>query len=269
VDEAYEGRFALRIEADTVSDLYALKALKAETETQCVSVFAPGENAKAESASYLIETPFSEEMTEAYTVSELSEMEPVNRITLYVKPKYYAKDLSFYLRTVSSNGYAMYVKVLGDKNGDGVFACHEDFEPGQWNEVTLDLHQTEQMLPDGMFSGLFVKVNENSEWLFDSVEGEYQKVLETDFNLAALAKDNLAFDGNSLHFAEVESVDLREYDVKPVITSAMYDVDGKIVGVDVDAINDIQYLQYSYSVGKNLFPNIFEKSEWFNTTAKK
>lgn len=148
VDEAYEGRFALKLKTDTVSDLYPLKELKSESATPFVSVFAPGEKAKTPSASYLIETPLPEEAAETYAASALSNAAAVNKITRKLSQSIKRKSYSFYLRTISSNGYAMYVKILDDKNGDGIFVCHEDFEPGQWNGITLDLHQTEQMLPE-------------------------------------------------------------------------------------------------------------------------
>ena len=268
VDEAYEGRFALKLKTDTVSDLYPLKELKSESATPFVSVFAPGEKAKTPSASYLIETPLPEEAAETYAASALSNAAAVNKITLQVKPKYQAKELSFYLRTISSNGYAMYVKILDDKNGDGIFVCHEDFEPGQWNGITLDLHQTEQMLPNGVFSGLFVKVNENSEWLFDSVEGDYQKVSQADLNLEALAKDNLVFESSSLHFSEVESTDLKKYDVKPVITSAMYDMEGEIRNIDcnLSQFSDKQS-GYQATINKNILPDLFSGSNIFQINA--
>ena len=233
-DDAYEGRFALKVKADTVSDLFPLKELKADSNTMFARVFASDEKAINEFSSYLVETPLPGEKAETYSVTDFSDATHINEITLQIKPKYMAKELSFYLRTAYEDGYAMYIKVLGDKNGDGVFTCHEDFESGQWNEITLDLRQTEQMLPNGMFSGIFVKVNENSEWLFDAVKGECNRMRRTALDLSALEKDNFVYDGNELHFEEIDSDGLEEFNTKTVVTSAVYDIDGEITGIQAE-----------------------------------
>lgn len=267
-DDAYEGRFALKVKADTVSDLFPLKELKADSNTMFARVFASDEKAINEFSSYLVETPLLGEKAETYSATDFSDATHINEITLQIKPKYMAKELSFYLRTAYQDGYSMYIKVLGDKNGDGVFTCHEDFETGQWNEITLDLHQTEQMLPNGMFSGIFVKVNENSEWLFDAVKGECNRMRRTALDLSALEKDNFVYDGNELHFEEIDSDDLEEFNTKTVVTSAVYDVDGKITGIKPSiAQYPDNYLGYQISINQNILPDLFSGSEVFQIDA--
>ncbi len=124
-----------------------------------------------------------------------------SEISLWIKPMNNAKEISFYSKSVlpdaqgSSETYAV---IKSDKDRDGVFKTGEDLSLGKWQKITLWLKDAEIA---NIAKGLYIKANNNSEWLFDDISSSYNVPSSTDFNLSEMANENVIYSDNSLMFS--------------------------------------------------------------------
>lgn len=157
-----------------------------------------------------------------------------NIVKLYINPGENAERISFYLS--SANGDDEYSLIKNDKNGDGVFELGKDFSQGKWQEITLDLLEVSPELVNSKANGLYIKANQDSEWLIDDITSDYRVIEHIGADVSQFAKDNLINTDNGLQFSKNET-DSGEtiYNVNSVTTTASYPINGNLSSINIKA----------------------------------
>ena len=98
-------------------------------------------------------------------------------------------------------------------------------------------------------------MNENSEWLFDSISSEFREIKENEMNLESLAKNNLVYQDGVLKFQN--KTDSEEYDISKVVTHGKFDLEDKLSGINIDAKygNDGSNVGIELVIPDNLLPD--------------
>lgn len=158
-----------------------------------------------------------------------------NLAELYINPGKNAEKISFYVSSGSGDSRKFSI-IKSDVDGDGVFVTGEDFAQGKWQKVKLNLLNVFPEFESGKANGIYVKVNENSEWFFDELSSDYLVINHIDTDISKLVKDNLIVTDDGLQFLSKtdENGDVT-YDTKPVVTTAKYSVNDKISSIIIDA----------------------------------
>lgn len=182
-----------------------------------------------------------------------------NIVKLYINPGENAERISFYLS--SANGDNEYSLIKNDKNGDGVFELGKDFSQGKWQEITLDLLEVSPELVNSKANGLYIKANQDSEWLIDDITSDYRVIQHINADITQLANDNLIInDNNEIIFNNhTDENNSQLYDVRPVITGLNADIEGKVTKVNIEAAYiDGEYansdIKYKDSIKKIILP---------------
>ncbi|MGE5371251.1 MAG: LamG domain-containing protein [Solirubrobacterales bacterium] len=81
-----------------------------------------------------------------------------SQVSVWVKPAAGAKTIQFFTYEAT---------ILGDANNDGIYQVGKDLVSGKWNQVKLDLTNTNPKITQGF--GLRVKTNDISTWYFDEI----------------------------------------------------------------------------------------------------
>ncbi|MBO5099076.1 MAG: hypothetical protein J6C16_02790, partial [Clostridia bacterium] len=193
-----------------------------------------------------------------------------NIVNVWIKPKYKAKAVSFYVYG-EVDGRKKYVKVNSDKDKDGIYELGEDFVQGKWQKIKVDLLDTEETFDYGLASGLYVQVNENSQWLFDKISSDYFVIEENEVDLSLLANDKIIYDT----VLKLKEKNNNLYYGSPVQSIMQYDLDKKIAGVQIntdietmldnkDVLSNVLTPEITYNVAK--YNNSGNKIYYTNTT---
>ena len=263
-EDAYRGRFALKAQVDGNADLLPLREIYSDTKAPFASIYYDIDNFSSEmdikaqlptaGSNSFIDTPIEENSAIMSLATITDDIENANLIKLYVKPQYNAQEITFYVR-YQYNGMDVFSKIVGGSSSDGTFRLGNDFSQGAWTCFSLDLLKTEQPVPGGLINGIFFKVNENSEWLFDSISSEFREIKENEMNLESLAKNNLVYQDGVLKFQN--KTDSEEYDISKVVTHGKFDLEDKLSGINIDAKygNDGSNVGIELVIPDNLLPD--------------
>ena len=230
-EDSYEGRFALGIHAkNEVENQYSLLPVKITDvliTDATVPMYYAGVFGKA------------------------------NSITLYVKPKYNAQWIAFYVYAddESETNY----KILGDDNNDGMYVVGTDIAQGQWNKISLNLNNIEALSASSFINSLYVCTNDDSQWCIDNLDGEYNETISDVHDITKMAKDNLTYYSDELTFTKDEDTEI--YDITPVITTISRNIENKLTGIDIES----KYLDFSTeynanTISDNLLPSDITKN---------
>ena len=181
----------------------------------------------------------------------------VNNITLYVKPKYNAQWISFYVYAddESETNY----KILGDDNNDGMYVVGTDMAQGKWNKISLNLNNIESLSTSSFINSLYVCANTDSQWCIDNLDGEYNDTISDSLDISQMAKDNLVYASDKLTFNKDDDTGL--YNNSPVITTISKTIENKLTGIDIES----KYLDFSSeykenNISDNLLPHDITKN---------
>lgn len=225
-EDAYEGQFSLGIhaqnEVENVYNLLPVKITDALITDATVSMFSSDNFAK------------------------------VNTVTLYIKPKYNAEWISFYVYADDNN--ETNYKILGDANNDGMYYVGTDFAQGEWNKVSLSLNNVEALNASSFINSLYVCANDNSQWVIDNLTGTYNETISETLDISEMAKDNLLYSSNELSFCKDSTTDT--YNIAPVITTISKNIENTLIGIDINS----EYLELtseykSNTASDNLLPD--------------
>lgn len=155
-----------------------------------------------------------------------------NIVRLWIKPKYKAESISFYVTAVCG-GTKKQLKILGDKDNDGVFKVPDELALGKWQQITLDLLKLEEVPDSTVVKDFYISANEGSEWVIDSVESEYREINGNEVDFEQFAKDNIIYNNeNELSFEILES---NVYSNSSKILTGYADISEKISAISVNA----------------------------------
>lgn len=154
-----------------------------------------------------------------------------NIVRLWIKPKYKAENISFYVTAVCA-GTEKQLKILGDKDNDGVFKVPEDLALGKWQQITLDLLRLEEVPDSTVVKDFYISANEGSEWVIDSVESEYREINGNDVDLEQFAKENVVYEDGKLKFKSESHI---TYNKTTQISTGIMNINEKISNITVDA----------------------------------
>ena len=175
----------------------------------------------------------------------------INQAELWIRPGDNARHIEFYAAT-DNYGYdsieRMYVKLLCDKNGDGMFAIGEDFELNSWQKITLDLTKTDEVL-GGNVVGIYMTANDDSDWYIDDITSSYNKIETKAADLSALAADNIIYENGSVKFAS-DTANTGKYLIDPQILRSDIYVNGHVRSLKTDVgFGTLSRRSYSYPGG--------------------
>lgn len=155
-----------------------------------------------------------------------------NIIKLWVKPKYKAESISFYVTAVCG-GEEKPVLIRGSKDNDGVFEVPEDLALGKWQQITLDLLMLDEQPDTLTVKNLYVCANASSEWEIDSISSEYREINSHNVYLEQFAKDNIQYtDDGELCFAKATDT---TYSNNSAVVVGSLDVNEAVSGIYVDS----------------------------------
>lgn len=224
-EDAYEGQFSLGIhaqnEVENVYNLLPVKITDALITDATVSMFSTDYFAK------------------------------VNTITLYIKPKYNAQWISFYIYADDNN--ETNYKILGDANNDGMYYVGTDLAQGEWNKVSLSLNNIEALNASSFINSLYMCANDDSQWVIDNLTGTYNETISETLDISEMAKDNLLYSSNELSFSKDSTTDT--YNITPVITTISGNIENTLTGIDIES----KYLDFTSehkanTISDNLLP---------------
>ncbi|MBO5007561.1 MAG: hypothetical protein J6D26_01840 [Clostridia bacterium] len=157
-----------------------------------------------------------------------------NIVRLLIKPKYKAESISFYVTAVCG-GKEKQLKILGDKDNDGVFKVPDDLALGKWQQITLDLLKLEEVPDSTVVKDFYISANEGSEWVIDSVESEYREINANEVDLEQFAKENVSYNADDgLSFSINSKSETVEYSANPIILTGDMELNKKINGIKVN-----------------------------------
>ena len=204
----------------------------------------------------LFTDPASSEKTEKVA-------EKTNLISMKIKPMSKAKTISFYVKAkvkTDSGIIEEYVLIKSDKNGDGIFEVGEDLSLGKWQDIELALDTVEEDLVNQSVSGLYMKANSNSSWIFDELGSDYRNVNCTELDLQQSAKGNVVYD-SGLRFSK--AID-GTFNTEGTIVTTGIDVEEEIHSIDVESYiqNNGQIEEAETEVSELLLEADFSAEKW-------
>ena len=157
-----------------------------------------------------------------------------NIVSLWVKPQYQAESISFYT-TVTSDGEQKQVRIMSDKDGDGVFRVGEDLYQGKWQKITLNLLNLESETDNTVAEDLYISANENSNWSIDLIESEYLEFNSNEVDLEQFAGENVEYSDGKLQFAQYSQEEQDKYNNSTAVLEGSINLNEKISGIDVNS----------------------------------
>ncbi len=155
-----------------------------------------------------------------------------NLLKLWIKPKYKAESISFYV-TALVDGEEKQIVVFGDKDSDGVFKVSEDLALGKWQQITLDFLKLEEIPDSATVKDFYVSANQGSEWVIDSVTSSYRENSSSSVSLEQFATDNVIFnEEGEVVFSETTD---GEYKNSSKVVTGSIDTNEMISGITVDS----------------------------------
>lgn len=133
--------------------------------------------------------------------TELFDIAENSGVSLWVKPGAGAKWIKFYTNDAL---------ILGDSNQDGIYNVGQDLVSGKWNQVKLDLTETQPAITQG--DDFTVQTNDASVWLFDEVVSETTTIFSVDLSKTINSKTQLV--NNEIQFKK-KTTDT--YDIAPTV----------------------------------------------------
>lgn len=156
-----------------------------------------------------------------------------NLVSMQVKPMYKAEKISFYTKAkvkADTGIQEKFVLIKSDKNADGVFEIGEDLSLGKWQEIELILKNIDEELAEQKVSGIYMRANEASTWIFDDLSSDYKDINTADLDLAEFAKGNVIYN-DGLRFNTMED---GKFDTDAAIVSSGVDINEELYGISVE-----------------------------------
>lgn len=123
-----------------------------------------------------------------FSSSSYVDTETYSKLSVWVKPGAKSKDVRFLLWDESDKRWEA---TTSDKNNDSYFKIGEDLVIGKWNNITLDLKQTNGGGIAKYCNRLNMQTNDNSTWYWDEIKSMYSPTINVDLSPMVGAKTEL------------------------------------------------------------------------------
>lgn len=153
-----------------------------------------------------------------------------SKISMALKPMKDANNISFYVRTNSSeedDNQQQYIPLEID--GKTELSTGNDLKLGEWQNITIDVPL---LNPDGVSNTLYMKGNSGAHWIFDNIQAGNNMSCVQNMELSKLAGSNVTLNNGSLMFEKQTG---SKFNVRPAILQGKQEITEKLKSINIKA----------------------------------